>query len=511
MELPGWLNDKSDEEVIIALRAEVDDDHDRLVDGEKLTFFYELVEEAEEDLAGEWDAYCRHASLVDERVSRLRSAALARFDREVAPLPPADAAAVVYGDDDLWFPGFVAERRRRDHHPAEDPWSELTPEEKLEHAILGTRPAVRSDLAGERRCAARRAAERRDYAVWRSTHQPPDPAVRSDAESRVARDRARIERRFADDWGIELPESIFRYWLFLLSIRPAEQHALDDTELRPYGIMDLFEDPARPPREGLDVRVHGRYYRDPPEFATFMHGGTDGLHFGLWYDDGRTCDGVVSYYNNDGGGVGLPSGTPLEAVREQIEWRQDHLDGEAGKTEPIAASLAEKRFRLRALREVLMTFETGDRPEEGTAYHETYADKSELLENGDPSRFETLDGGGALVAGEPVVPRDRQRPYDRYDWCTDLHKQLTGDPGVVASWVAEALRRCAAGDPAGALTLGRDLHWASGKDAERERQAHELLVAAYRALGRHNLAAITEAHHRHRDLSQVNVLRTERS
>jgi len=506
--LPEWLNGKSDEEVISALRAGVDTDRNRLADGEKLTFFYELVDESEEDLAGEWDAYCRHASLVDERVSRLRSAALDRFDREVVPLPPAEAAAVVYGDDDFWFPGFVAERYRAGQGPTEGGGFELAPEEKLQHAIAGTRPASRSDLAVERRCAARRAAERRDYTVWRSTHQPPDPTVWLAAESRVARDRAAIERRFADDWGIELPDAMFRYWRFLLSLGPVEQRALDDTDLRPFGIMDLFDDPACPPREGLDVRVHGRYYRDPPEFLTFMHGGTDGLHFGLWYDDGRACTGVASYYNNDGGGVGLPSGTPLETVREQIEWRQAHLDSEAGEDEPIAADLAEDRFRLRALREVLMTFETGDRPEEGDAYHETYRDEVEVLEHGDPSRFETLDGGGALADGESVVPRGRQRPYDGYDWCTNLHKQLTGDPGVVALWVTEALQRCATGDPASALTLGRDLHWTSEGDAERERQAHELLAAAYRALGRHNLAGITEAHHRHRDLPQVDVLRT---
>lgn len=326
MALPRWLEGKSDEEVTSALRAEVDSDHDRLAAGEKLTFFHELVDEPDEDLAGEWDMYCRHAARVDERVSRLRSAALARFDRDVVPLPPADAAEVVYGEDDFWFPGFAAERRRG---PTEDPWSELTPEEKLEHAIFGTVPPRRSDLAGERRCAAREAAERRDYAVWRSTHQPSDPAVRSAAESRVARDRAAIERRFADDWGIELPDSIFRYRLFLLSLGPVEQRALHDTELRPFGIMDLFDDPACPAREGVDVRVHGRYYRDPPEFLTFMHGGTDGLHFGLWYDDGRTCTGVASYYNNDGGGVGLPSGTPLEAVRERIERLQAHHDSEA--------------------------------------------------------------------------------------------------------------------------------------------------------------------------------------
>jgi hypothetical protein len=504
MALPNWLEGKSDEEVISALRESVDEDHDRLAKTEKIAFFYELVDEPEEDLAREWDAYCRHAPLVDERASRLRSVALARFDREVAPLPPADAHAVVSGDDAFWHPGFVAERRLDAQEPSPPP----TPEELILHAISGTRWASRYELAGERRCAAREAAERRDYAAWRSAHQPPDPSVRSAAESRVDRDRAAIERRFADDWGIELPDSIFRYWQFLLTLGPVEQHALRDADLQPYGIMGLFDDPARPPREGLDVRVHGRYYRDPPEFLTFMHGGTDGLHFGLWYDDGRTCTGVASYYNNDGGGVGLPSGTPLEAVREGIEWHQDHLDDEAGEDEPIAADVAEERFRLRALREVLLAFETGDRPEEGDAYHETYREEDEILEQGDPSRFETLDGGGALTDGESVVPRGRQLPYDRYDWCTDLHKQLTGDPGVVAAWVTEALQRCADGDPASALTLGRDLHWASEGDAEREHQAHELLVAAYRALGRHNLAGITDAHHRHRDLPQVGVLRT---
>lgn len=96
-----------------------------------------------------------------------------------------------------------------------------------------------------------------------------------------------------------------------------------------------------------------------------------------------------------------------------------------------------------------------------------------------------------MVGRWPTVSRlfrGRQRPYDSYEWCTNLHKQLTGDPGAVAAWVTEVLQRCAAGDPASALTLGRDLHWASEGEAERERQAHELLVAAYRALGRHNLA-----------------------
>lgn len=306
-----------------------------------------------------------------------------------------------------------------------------------------------------------------------------------------------------------MPGSIFRFRAFLLSLCPAGKRALDELELAPYGIMDLFTDPGRGTQAGIDVRVHGRYYRDPPEFVTFMHGGTDGLHFGLWYDDGRTCAGVASYYNNDGGGVGLPSGTPLEAVRRRLEWGwrdlEDEDDEPAG---PLDPDLAARRHRLRLLREVLMTFETGDRDEQGGDYHDAYGSSPEVYERGAPDRLETLDGGGALVDGDTAIERGRQRPWSDYDFCTTLRKELTGDPAARDALVAEALRRCAAGFPADALALGRDLHWISAGDSGREAQANELLTMAYRALGRDNLAAIAEAHHRHRDLPRVHVLET---
>jgi hypothetical protein len=279
--------------------------------------------------------------------------------------------------------------------------------------------------------------------------------------------------------------------------------------------MDLFDAPTLRPRDGVDVRVHGRYYRDPPEFLTFMHGGTDGLHFGLWYDGGRTCDGVASYYNNDGGGVGLPAGTPLEAVRKQLEWAWLHRDEKAylGKdddeTRPYDTWLAERRHRIRLLREIVMTFETGDRPEEGEKYHDAYRDPQDILDHGHPDRIETLDGGGALVHGETAIDRKRQKPYDDYEFCTNLQKRLTDDPAALKAHVAEARRRCAAGNPADALTLGRDLHWISAGDPSLERHANELLVMAYQALDRDNLAAIAAAHHRHRDLPQVSVLREQ--
>jgi hypothetical protein len=58
--------------------------------------------------------------------------------------------------------------------------------------------------------------------------------------------------------------------------------------------------------------------------------------------------------------------------------------------------------------------------------------------------------------------------------------------------------------PAFALAVGGELHWL---DQDEYRTAsRELLVGAYRALGRDALAAIIEVHIAHRDLRSVGVL-----
>lgn len=309
--------------------------------------------------------------------------------------------------------------------------------------------------------------------------------------------RAAAEERVRREWGFELPESLFRFSDFLASLGRAERSALQmDVGISPCGIMDLLDDPDAQPRDGIDVRVHGRYYRDPPEFLTFMHGGSDGLHFGLWLDDGRSCAGVGSYYNNDGGGIGVPSGTPLEAARMLLErvWR-DLVDyGEAE---------GDRGRGVRRLREALLAFETGDRPEEGLSYVNRY----DVGPAADAGRIMTYDGAGAMVTGETTANRPPAGHPNEWMFAKHLRGQLAGGADDVAAHVAEARRRCQDGDPAEALVLGRDLHWLSGGDPVRERYAHELLVMAYRALGRDSLAEIADAHHRHRDLPQVTVLR----
>jgi hypothetical protein len=302
-------------------------------------------------------------------------------------------------------------------------------------------------------------------------------------------------------WGFELPESLFRFEEFLTALTPESARALADMDVSPTGIMDVLANPARAPRPGIDIRAHGRYYRDPPEFLTFLHGGSDGLHHGLWFDDGRTCGGVASYYTNDGGGIVLdPTGTPLTAVRDILErvWRDLHDDD---TTDP---EVARRIDALTQLRLYLCEFETSERPEQGLAYSRTY-DPSFFHSPVDPTRLTTLDSAGALVAGDTILDRPPHNGADESKFAQYMYTSLD-DPAILAEWTAEARTRCAAGDPAEALALGRDLHWASAGDTAREAQAHALLTLAYTALNRPHLAAVATAHHRHRDLPRVDVL-----
>ncbi|GAA1910621.1 hypothetical protein GCM10009837_38840 [Streptomyces durmitorensis] len=314
--------------------------------------------------------------------------------------------------------------------------------------------------------------------------------------------RAAVEERFRQDWGLELPESIFQFWEFLGSLGPDGERALQDLDVSPVGILDLFADPGLRPRDGIDVRVHGRYYRDPPEFVTFLHGGSDGLHHGLWFDDGRTCSGVASYYNNDGGGIDTRAKTPLEAVRAILErcWRD--LDDDVQDDDEVSA----RRSRLGLLRDALTAVETGERTETGLAYSRAY---DTAVPPVDPDRITTLDGAGALASGDSALGRPAHNGADEYKFATYMYGMFD-DAEALGESLDEARRRCSAGDPTEALLLGRDLHWASAGDPEREALANELLVTAYRALGRPGLAQTADAHHRHRSLPQVDVLETNR-
>ncbi|ADD41572.1 hypothetical protein [Stackebrandtia nassauensis] len=435
-------------------------------------YFVARVEEPEDDLVAEWD---RHVELYEKH----RKYALVdwqeaswELDRRLATLSYQDVSRSVEQEAEQWLPATAA----RDEFSARYPdlnWVE----------------------AEVRRDAARVAAEDRDYRVWAEAVWPEAERARDRevALARVDDSRGEVAARFGREWGMELPESIFRFQAFLHSLPSVGHDALEQLELMPYGIMSLVEDPAWQPKDGGDPRMYLRAYRDPPEFVPFMHGGSDGLHFGLWFDDGVHCDGTGAYYNNDGGGVGLPWGTPLLQVRGILESRWRLLDSRLMRSDWPDPALLERRHRLRLLREAVLAFETAEYPQEGEDYFD--ASKESDLFEGRPERVETLDEAGVRVEVDTAIVRGRQKPGSDYEWATSLHNELTGDPAARDAHVALARQRCEAGNPGDALALGRDLHWCSGGDAALEDLAVELLTMAYRALGRDNLAEIAAAHH----------------
>ncbi|MDJ0465293.1 hypothetical protein [Streptomyces sp. H27-C3] len=50
--------------------------------------------------------------------------------------------------------------------------------------------------------------------------------------------RARIEQRALQNWGVELPESAFRFRAFLGSLGPGGQRALTDLFVSPADVME---------------------------------------------------------------------------------------------------------------------------------------------------------------------------------------------------------------------------------------------------------------------------------
>jgi hypothetical protein len=331
------------------------------------------------------------------------------------------------------------------------------------------------------------ATARRERAAYAHRRHLAGPAGRS-APARVVvdEDEEPLRRLVRRTHGLVLPDHVFTFGAFWRGLTPEQSEAMCRCGgIRPAGVLDLLDrlaagEPAPATVDGLDPRLEYRYYRDPPEFLTLLCGDTDGLHFGLWYDDpDKPPQGVASYYNNDGGGIGWEGSTLLEAVRNQLEWHEFHTGDPSGD--------------IAVVRDAIMQHETGDRPETGEAYHQRYHPYREP----DPSRVATVDELGVWVP--PSVQSPPRRDTDAVHWA------IVDDAAEVQDWVAAALQATVDGRPADALALGHDLHWMSSGQPEREEAAARLLEAAYRQLDRGALADIAAVHHQHRDLKSVSV------
>lgn len=352
----------------------------------------------------------------------------------------------------------------------------------------------------DRRLRAERAGWRRDYEVWAAAHRP-SPEARAALCKRALAGVAAHQERLRDAvrgvYGVTLPDALFAYWGFTRSLDDDARAALHDAGVSAGGLLEVLDalvdadvDPSRlRTRDGLDVRLESRFYRDPPELFTIAYGNTDGLHYGLWFDDPREPPrGLASYYARDGGGISLRRRSLLGLVRDVVDEYQRSIDGDPSVAAiEDAAQRDAYRFRAAMLADSL----------------DAWAAVRGGTDDDDPGwapevpRFMTTDSAGAVAPGEPLIPRTAAAE-------ASLHALLEGDLDARVRGAVEALER---GDATEALCLGRDLHWRSDGDPAREEAARDLLVRAYRALGRDALAEIAEVHHAARGLASAAVLR----
>jgi hypothetical protein len=292
-----------------------------------------------------------------------------------------------------------------------------------------------------------------------------------------------VERRMKDVYGLRLPRHVAVWDAFCKSLSSFERAGLEHVGRSPVGVLEVwFGDGGldRMTRDGLDPRLEMRFRCDPPEFVTIMGGDSDGLHYGLWYDDPSELPTCLAYnYARDSAETSFDERTAIRHIGKRVA---ECFEGDDAEADPPLS--------LMALRAAVSWF--------------AVADDKALSDDGDANRTTPLRG--QILAGPgPVVPANAGNPRassSAADHRSDAYRDESRREEVLA-WIAKAKEELAGGQPAYALTLGRELHWLDSDDYRT--QPLDLLTSAYEALGRPALAAIARVHHQHRDLATVGV------
>jgi hypothetical protein len=308
----------------------------------------------------------------------------------------------------------------------------------------------------------------------------PDAAQRRSEALRICTERFdAVAAKLLEVFGLIAPRHLISWAALVRSLNSFERRGLSFIGRRAGGIMMWFEDGGleRTPADGLDPRLDCRFRCDPPEFVTVAWGDTDGLHYGLWYDDpSQPPSTIVANYARDSAETwDQRQPSMILLLRKQI----DELMRNAN--EPKQANLSALAAAVEAFVEPDAQLREAD-PKSiwaGVRRPQILGDMGPALRpsDGDPR-------------GRHVDSRQRAAAYQARGF-------------EVQGWIKRAHAELEAGKPAFALVLGRELHWF---DADDYREAGlQLMVGAYRALGRDALAEIALVHHTNRSLGSVGV------
>jgi len=296
------------------------------------------------------------------------------------------------------------------------------------------------------------------------TQEPPGP-----------REHARVLARY---YPVEFPPDFFAMWDFCLACKPESPHrALGDGFILT-GPFSVLASPERAAATKVPMLMHWRYYLDPPEFFTVATGGTDGHHWGYWFDaPGELEPRVCSYYTNDAYEITDCGQTLPEAVDEHLAAAEESLEeyvednpAEADHYTRELAALNDVRQRLRAHR--------------WPATHQTPR----------VPNVPTFDGMGLVIP--PSAVKDLLDAETLY---TDA------DVGEGEKLLLHARRALSEGDLGLALQIARAI-WTLSGSREWHQPAALVMADVYEALHRPALAEIARVQARYREIRSVDLL-----
>jgi len=294
-----------------------------------------------------------------------------------------------------------------------------------------------------------------------------------------------MKERLFKEYGFHFPPDFWMFYEFVKELRSKKLYkdffeTVGMSLAGPFDFLDGYFDGKTIQLPGF---MHWRYYMDPPEFFTILCGDCDGLHWGYWSDNPEEGKFVVAfYYTHDAYEISDSGNTLFEAVRasmeasvrsniEYMEDDADYKDDYIKRNEIIAAG-----------REILMKYETRDRPEIGEEYEDKYTGSSRK-----PTAL-TMDGMGIVV--------------DSTKYSNKI--KIPDDISVANLPILEQIAQKAIDDgfAGNALEIGKEL-WSCG--SELEDAACKVLEKAYDALGRKVLKNIVVTHHEYHDNGTVDI------
>lgn len=271
----------------------------------------------------------------------------------------------------------------------------------------------------------------------------------------MSRSKEKNQAKLKEIYGVTFPDSLFWLHEFIVEQRGCDDPiALEDIGLYPCGVLSLllnFDDLDRVEFTGNPL-LHYRYYRDVPEFFTYLDGDCDGQHWGMLLDlpaDGFR--GVAMYWSNDGAEMTVYDGV-FDALLGECEESIDcHEEG----------------YLLYG--------------EEQTTYSKQQIELCKKLKNG-VKKFLAIN----------QLSRTEGRPIGLEN-STGLDLVLNNNFGRDRKEAIEMLKS------------GRELWYWNGKD--RSTEAYDLMRKAYELLARPELIRILDVHFHNRNLPNVNLIR----